>query len=266
MKIIATDTAAEAGFSAALLVAALVTAHPTAILGLATGSSPQPLYEALEQEKVDLRRVRAFSLDEYLGLGPADEESYARTIRRDVVERLGLDPCLVRTPDGLANDLCQEAADYERSIRDAGGIDLQILGIGSNGHLAFNEPQSAFNSRTRVVGLAQRTREDNARFFKTAADVPTHAITQGLGTIFEARQLLLIAHGEGKAHAVARAVEGPVTEDFPASLIQRHPRATLVLDEAAASRLRSSVLFQAALAARATASSLTHSASHGREG
>ena len=154
-------------------------------------------------------------------------------------------PC-VRTPDGLANDPRQEAADFDRSIRDAGGIDLQILGIGSNGHLAFNEPPSAFDSRTRVVELAQRTREDNARFFRSAADVPTHAITQGLGTIFEARQLLLIAHGEGKAQAVARAVEGPVTKDFPASLIQRHPRATLVLDEAAASRLQPSVRTQAA--------------------
>ena len=263
MKIIATDTAAESGFSAALLVAALVKAQPTAVLGLATGSSPQPLYAALEHEKMDLGRVRAFSLDEYLGLGPADEESYAHAIRRDVVERLGLDPSLVRTPDGLADDPRQEAADFDRSIRDAGGIDLQILGIGSNGHLAFNEPPSAFDSRTRVVELAQRTREDNARFFRSAADVPTHAITQGLGTIFEARQLLLIAHGEGKAQAVARAVEGPVTKDFPASLIQRHPRATLVLDEAAASRLQPSVRTQAALAARQTAGSLT---SHGREG
>lgn len=249
MKIIATDTAAESGFGAALLVAALVKAQPTAVLGLATGSSPQPLYAALEHEEMDLGRIRAFSLDEYLGLGPADEESYARAIRRDVVERLGLDPSRVRTPDGLADDPRQEAMDFDRSIRDAGGIDLQILGIGSNGHLAFNEPPSAFDSRTRVVELARRTREDNARFFKSAADVPTHAITQGLGTIFEARQLLLIAHGEGKADAVARAVEGPVTEDFPASLIQRHPRATLVLDEAAASRLQRGVVARAAFTA-----------------
>lgn len=249
MKIIAANNAAECGFSAALLVAALVTAKPTAVLGLATGSSPQTLYEALEQERLELGRVRAFSLDEYLGLGAADEESYARTIRRDVVERLGLDPARVRTPDGRAQDPCQEAADYERSIRDAGGIDLQILGIGSNGHLAFNEPPSAFDSRTRVVELAQRTRDDNARFFAAAADVPTHAITQGLGTISEARQLLLIAHGEGKADAVARAVEGPVTEDFPASLIQRHPRVTLVLDEAAASRLQPSALAHGAVGA-----------------
>jgi glucosamine-6-phosphate deaminase len=214
--------------------------------------------------EVELGRVRAFSLDEYLGLGPADAESYAQTIRREVVERLGLDPALVRTPDGLANDPRQEAAEYERSVRDAGGIDLQILGIGSNGHLAFNEPPSAFDSRTRVVKLAQRTRQDNARFFAAAADVPTHAITQGLGTIFEARQLLLIAHGEGKAQAVARAVEGPVTEDFPASLIQRHPRATLVLDEAAASRLQPGVYKQAALASL-TACSSTYPSSPGRE-
>lgn len=261
MKIIKTDSAAESGFSAALLVAALIKAQPTAVLGLATGSSPQPLYEALEHEKMDLSRVRAFSLDEYLGLGLDDDESYARTIRREVVERLGLDPALVRTPDGLADDPRQEAENFERSIRDAGRIDLQILGIGSNGHLAFNEPPSAFNSRTRVVRLAQRTREDNARFFKSASDVPTHAITQGLGTIFEARQLLLVAHGEGKAEAVARAVEGPVTEDFPASLIQRHPRATLVLDEAAASRLQRGVRTPSG-----APSALTRTPSLGREG
>jgi glucosamine-6-phosphate deaminase len=266
VKIIETASAAECGFSAALLVAALVKAQATAVLGVATGSSPQPLYEALVHEKMDLSRVRAFSLDEYMGLGPDDEQSYTRAVRRDVVERLGLNPALVRTPDGLAADPGEEAAAFERSIRDAGGIDLQILGIGSNGHLAFNEPPSAFNSRTRVVQLARSTREDNARFFPAAAQVPTHAITQGLGTIFEARQLVLIVHGEGKASAVARAVEGPVSEDFPASMIQRHPHATLVLDGAAASQLENSVRNPAAAAAAPGPGSLTHSASYGREG
>lgn len=263
MKIIETGTGAESGFSAALLVAALIKAQPTAVLGLATGSSPQPLYEALAHEELDLSRIRAFSLDEYLGLGPGDEQSYAATIRREVVERLALKPALVRTPDGLADDPRREAADFEQSIRDAGGIDLQILGIGSNGHLAFNEPPAPFDSRTRVVELARRTREDNARFFESAADVPTHAITQGLGTIFAARQLLLVAHGEGKAEAVARAVEGPVTEHFPASLIQRHPRATLVLDEAAASRLKRGDRVPPAAVAAASA---PHSSLYGSEG
>jgi glucosamine-6-phosphate deaminase len=238
VKIIETGTGAEAGIRAAQLIAELIRSTPAAVLGLATGSSPLPLYEALSHENLQLARVRGFSLDEYLGLGSGDEKSYARVIRREVVERLGLDPDLVRTPDGLAEDPAQEAADFDRSIRAAGGIDLQILGIGSNGHLAFNEPPSAFGSRTRVVELARSTRDDNARFFASPDHVPTRAITQGLGTIAEARQLLLIAHGEGKAEAVARAVEGPVTEDFPASLIQRHPHATLVLDEAAASRLQ----------------------------
>ncbi|MEC5181209.1 glucosamine-6-phosphate deaminase [Arthrobacter sp. CG_A4] len=238
MKIIETVTGAEAGARAAELIAGLVRRAPTAVLGLATGSSPLPLYAALAGMDPALGRVRGFSLDEYLGLGPADEMSYARVIRREVIERLGLDPALVRTPDGLAEDPIREAADFDRRIRDAGGIDLQILGIGSNGHLAFNEPPSAFTSRTRVVELAASTRLDNARFFDSAADVPSHAITQGLGTIAEARHLLLLAHGEGKAGAVARAVEGPVTEDFPASLIQRHPHVTLFLDSAAASRLQ----------------------------
>ena len=129
-------------------------------------------------------------------------------------------------------------ADYEAAIREAGGVDLQLLGIGSTGHIGFNEPGSAFDSRTRVTELAESTRRDNARFFDSIDDVPTHAATQGIGTILEARQLVLLAFGESKAQAVARAVEGPVTEALPASALQLHPRATIVIDEAAASLLR----------------------------
>ncbi|MEO5779383.1 MAG: glucosamine-6-phosphate deaminase [Arthrobacter oryzae] len=220
------------------MVAALIRGKPDAVLGLATGSSPMPLYEALGAENLDLGRVRGFSLDEYLGLGSTHKHSYAQVIRREVVDRLGLAPALIHTPDGEAADGALEAAGFEDRIRAAGGIDLQVLGIGSNGHLAFNEPPSAFTSRTRVVELADSTRADNARFFDSLEDVPTHAITQGLATIFEARHLLLIAHGHRKAEAVARAIEGPVTEQFPASMIQLHPNVTVILDEAAASKLQ----------------------------
>lgn len=197
-----------------------------------------PLYVALAREHLDLDRVRGFSLDEYLGLGPTHQHSYAQVIQEEVIDRLGLTPSLIQTPDGQALDASREAAGFDDRIRCAGGIDIQILGIGSNGHLAFNEPPASFTSRTRVVELAESTRRDNARFFDSPEDVPTRAITQGMGTIFEARHLLLIAHGLRKADATARAVEGPVTEDFPASMIQLHPHVTVIIDEAAASKLQ----------------------------
>jgi glucosamine-6-phosphate deaminase len=238
VKIIRTATSADAGVHAARIVAALVRDKPDAVLGLATGSSPMPLYEALAHEDLDLSQVRGFSLDEYLGLGSTHKHSYAQVIQREVIDRLGLTASRIHTPDGQAPDATREALDFEARIRAAGGIDIQILGIGSNGHLAFNEPPSSFTSRTRVVELADSTRRDNARFFDSLEDVPTRAITQGMGTISEARHLLLIAHDLRKAEAAARAIEGPVTEDFPASMIQLHPHVTVVLDEAAASKLQ----------------------------
>lgn len=228
-------SASEAGVAAAELVAELVRSNPAAVLGLATGSSPLPLYDALANQDVDLAGATAFALDEYLGLPLGHPQSYATVIRTHVVQPLGMTPGRVHVPDG---DPEVEAGDaYEAAIVAAGGIDLQILGIGSNGHIGFNEPGAPFSSRTRVVTLAERTRRDNARFFDTLDDVPTRAITQGLATIFDAGHLLLIAHGTGKAQAVRRALTGPVTEAFPASLIQRHPHATIVLDQEAAALL-----------------------------
>ena len=231
------ESAGAAGAAAASLVAGLVRSNPAAVLGLATGSSPLPLYEALALRDVDLSAVAAFALDEYIGLPAGHPQSYAAVIRSQVVEPLGLTPRLVHVPDGnpAAEDHAGDA--YEAAILAAGGIDLQILGIGSNGHIGFNEPGSPFSSRTRAVTLADRTRRDNARFFETLDAVPCHAVTQGLATIFEARHLLLIAHGPRKAQAIKRALQGPVTEDFPASLLQRHPRVTVVLDRAAAAVL-----------------------------
>lgn len=234
VEMIRTASAREAGAAAAEVVANYIAENPRAVLGLATGSSPLPTYEALQQKNLDLDSVQAFALDEYLGLGPRHEQRYQQVVRREVIQPLGLRPSLVRVPDGLAPTPEDEAERFEASIRCAGGIDLQILGIGTNGHLAFNEPGSSFSSRTRVVELAETTRRDNARFFDSPDEVPTHAITQGLGTIFEARHLLLIAHGPHKAQAVARAVQGPITQAFPASMIQRHPHVTIVLDRSSA--------------------------------
>jgi glucosamine-6-phosphate deaminase len=220
-------------------IATLIRENPETVLGLATGSTPLPVYEALRPrlEGIDVSRVRGFALDEYVGIDPAHPESYRSVITREVVEPLGLDPALVRTPDGSVLGIEHRGEEYEAAILDAGGIDLQILGIGTDGHIGFNEPGSSFASQTRVKTLTEQTRRDNARFFDSIDDVPMHCITQGLGTILRARHLVLLAFGEGKAAAVAGAVEGPVTASLPGSAIQLHARATVVVDEAAASRL-----------------------------
>jgi glucosamine-6-phosphate deaminase len=232
----------DAGELVADAILQLIAQKPDAVLGLATGSTPLPVYEALTArvaaEKIDLSGVRGFALDEYVGLPDGHPESYRSVVTREVVEPLGLTPALVRVPSGDPAHIQNAGVEYEHAIVEAGGIDLQILGIGTIGHIGFNEPGSSLASLTRVKTLAMQTRQDNARFFDSLDDVPTHAITQGLGTILRARHLVLLAFGEGKAAAVAAGVEGPVSSTHPSSVIQLHQRATVVLDEAAASQLQ----------------------------
>lgn len=238
--VIVADKEAAGELVAAHIVKA-IQANPHFVLGVATGSTPLPLYRALHTaaEGVDLSRVRAFALDEYVGL-PADHpESYRSVVMREVVEPLGLNPDFVHVPNGDPSGVEHAGADYEAKIEAAGGVDLQILGIGTTGHIGFNEPGSSFSSRTRVKTLTEQTREDNARFFDgDLSQVPVHCITQGLGTISRARHLVLFAFGEGKAAAVAGAVEGPVSASLPGSAIQLHEHVTVVVDEAAASELK----------------------------
>jgi glucosamine-6-phosphate deaminase len=239
-EVVLVRDAAIAGALVADEIARLVRASPETVLGLATGSTPLPVYEALPSRlaDVDVSRVRGFALDEYVGLDPAHPESYRSVLRREVIEPLGIDPARVRVPDGSLDGIEHAGEDYERAIDAAGGVDLQLLGIGTDGHIGFNEPGSSFASLTRVKTLTQQTREDNARFFQSVDEVPRHCITQGLGTILRARHLVLLAFGEGKAAAVAGAVEGPLTASLPGSAIQLHPHATVIIDEAAASDLR----------------------------
>ena len=238
-EVVIVGSAEEAGELAAGAIAALVAEKPDAVLGLATGSTPLTTWSALARRHLDLSRVRGFALDEYVGLAPGHPESYRAVITREVVEPLGLTPELVRVPGGLSPDGPVESvgAEYEAAIAAAGGVDLQVLGIGRTGHIGFNEPGSSFASRTRVKTLTEQTRRDNARFFDSIDDVPMHCVTQGLGTILEARHLVLLAFGEAKASAVAGAVEGPVTASLPGSAVQLHPHVTVLVDEAAASRL-----------------------------
>jgi glucosamine-6-phosphate deaminase len=237
VEIFVVPTPAATGSVAAGILAAVIRSKPDAVLGVATGGSPLPIYAALAGHSVDMTRVRCFALDEYVGLPAGHPESYAEVVRREVTERLQLDPAKVAVPDGSAADPERAAADYDAAIAAAGGIDVQILGIGHNGHLAFNEPGSALNSRTRVEVLTERTRAANARYFSTPEEVPLRCITQGLGTIMEARHLLLVVNGADKAGILAAALNGPVTADCPASVLQRHPHVTVVADEAAASHL-----------------------------
>ena len=227
---------AEAGDKSADAILALVARKPDAVLGLATGSTPLAIWRALAARDADLSAVRGFALDEYVGLPIGHPESYRAVITREVVEPLGLNPSLVRVP-GDRGPIETAGADYERALHGAGGVDLQILGIGTDGHIGFNEPGSSFESLTRVKTLTKQTRRDNARFFASIDDVPVNCITQGLGTIRRARHLVLLAFGEEKATAIAAAVEGPVTASAPGSAIQLHPHVTVLVDEAAASRL-----------------------------
>ncbi|WP_434994709.1 glucosamine-6-phosphate deaminase [Arthrobacter sp. Ld5] len=241
MDVVILPDPAAVGSRAAHLIAQRAAADPEMVLGIATGSSPLGTYRELAllraQGKATLDRLRCFALDEYVGLPDGHPARYAVVVADEVTAPLGLDPANVHVPDGSAADVHRACLDYEQALTAAGGVDLQILGIGTNGHIGFNEPISSLASRTRIKALSAQTRRDNARFFSSDDAVPTHCITQGLGTILDAQEILLMAQGPSKADAVAAAIEGPVTSMCPASVLQFHPRVTVLLDEDAASRL-----------------------------
>jgi glucosamine-6-phosphate deaminase len=222
---------------------ALLRRKPDAVIGLATGSSPLGIYDELarrhDQEGLSFAQARGFMLDEYVGLSAEHPERYRNVIERDIASRVGWLPEQVQGPNGLAEDLGAACEQYEAAIEAAGGVDIQILGIGTDGHIAFNEPGSSLGSRTRVKTLMQQTRIDNARFFGgDPGAVPAHCLTQGLGTIMAARHLILIAQGEAKAEAIHHLVEGAISAMWPATVMQLHPHATVLVDDAAASTLQ----------------------------
>ena len=243
MEVVILQDAKEIGAVAADAIGAVLDREPAAVLGLATGSSPTAIYDELaarcDAGLVSFRQARGFTLDEYVGL-PADHpQRYRNVIDTAFASRVDFAPGAVQGPDGLAADIPAACAAYESEIRDAGGVDLKILGIGTDGHIAFNEPGSSLASRTRIKTLTRQTRIDNARFFGGDVEsVPTHCLTQGLATIMEARHVILVATGRGKAEAVHHLVEGPVTAMWPASILQHHPHVTVLLDDAAARRLQ----------------------------
>lgn len=259
-EIIIVKDEAEAGEIYAQSVLQLLAKKPDAVLGLATGSSPLAAYNALAKhvhdENIDVSQVQGFALDEYLGLPLSHPESYHSTIHRTVVKPLGLNPERVHVPGDVLNGapisdpaIADAGVAYDAAIEAAGGIDIQILGIGTDGHIGFNEPGSSLASGTRIKTLVEQTREDNARFFDNDINqVPTHCITQGIGTILRARHLVLLAFGEGKAEAIAQTCEGAVSAFCPASALQLHRHATVIVDEAAASKLKHKDYYQYAYA------------------
>jgi glucosamine-6-phosphate deaminase len=237
-EVVIVETQEAAGEITADAVTALIGRNPNGVLGLATGSTPLSSYAAIARRGLDLSRVRGFALDEYVGLPPGHPQSYRAVITRDVVEPLGMTPALVRVPGDDGGPLEGAGERYEADLVAAGGVDIQLLGIGGTGHVGFNEPGSSFGSLTRIKTLTKRTRADNARFFASPAEVPTHCLTQGLGTILRAKHLILLAFGASKAPAIAAAIEGPLTASAPGSVVQLHPHVTVIVDEAAASELK----------------------------
>ncbi|MEU2773667.1 glucosamine-6-phosphate deaminase [Streptomyces sp. NPDC007162] len=249
MEVVIVPDAAAGGELIAEAMAQLLRRRPDALLGVATGSTPLPVYQALTAKVraggADASRARIAQLDEYVGLPAEHPESYRSVLRREVLEPLGIPMEAFLGPDGTAEDVQGACEAYDAALAKAGGVDLQLLGIGTDGHIGFNEPCSSLASRTRIKTLTEQTRIDNARFFDGDVEqVPHHVITQGIGTILEARHLVLLATGEGKADAVAATVEGPVAAVCPASALQLHRHATVVVDEAAASKLKHADYFR----------------------
>ncbi len=226
---------------AANIISAQVILKPNSVLGLATGSTPEGLYAELirryQSNDLDFSLVSSVNLDEYRGLSPENDQSYRYFMQTKLFDHINIRPEATFVPDGLEPDAARACSRHEEAIRNLGGIDLQLLGLGNNGHIGFNEPAPVFEKETHCVDLTQSTIDANARFFASREDVPTQAYTMGIRTIMRAKKILVIVNGEQKADIVAKAFFGPVTPEVPASILQMHPDVTVVGDEAAFSKL-----------------------------
>jgi glucosamine-6-phosphate deaminase len=244
MEVVIRPDAEAATDLVARIIARAVQDNPRLVMGLATGRTMEAVYARLvrmhREEGLDFSACHTFNLDEYVGLSGDHRDSYRYYMNHHLFRQVNIDLRNTHLPDGLAENLEAECTAYEKLIAAGGGIDLQLLGIGLNGHLGFNEPPSAFDSRTRVNGLSPVTREQNAHLFQSPDQVPERAITMGVKTILDCRRCILLATGEDKAAIVARAIEGPITSMTPATALQLHPECTIILDAAAGSQLRES--------------------------
>jgi glucosamine-6-phosphate deaminase len=239
MRLIVCDDQKEIAKLGADMIAEVMATRPDAVLGLATGSSPVPMYAELirryEAGELDFSAVRSVNLDEYYPLAPDNDQSYRYFMNHQLFDHVNIDKNNTNVPDGLASDPAVACADYELLIRHLGGIDIQVLGIGGNGHIGFNEPAEALDPLTHLTDLTEDTIRANARFFESEADVPRHALTMGIGSILSARRILLIATGEAKAKAIATVLSGKLTTSCPASLLNLHNDVTILCDRAAVS-------------------------------
>ena len=241
MKIYVGKNYEEMSHLAANIIAAQVTLKPDSVLGLATGSSPVGMYKELiarhQAGDLDFSAVKSVNLDEYVGLEPTHDQSYRYFMQDNLFNHVNIDPANTNVPNGMAADPAAECDRYEEVIASMGGVDIQVLGMGHNGHIGFNEPAEAFPLKTNLVDLQESTINANSRFFASRDDVPKQAITMGIGAIMKAKKILVVVSGEGKADIVAKAFAGPVTPHVPASILQLHPDVVLVGDEAALSKL-----------------------------
>jgi len=242
VQVIIVKDKAQMGKTAAEIVAEGMQAKEHFVLGLATGTTPIPLYRELirmhRKEGLDFSTTITFNLDEYVGIEGTHEQSYRFFMNRELFDHVNINKKATHVPDGMADDAEMFCAEYESMIADCGGVDCQVLGIGSNGHIGFNEPGTSLGSRTHKTALTESTVKDNSRLFEKVEDVPTEALTMGIGTILDAESILLLASGANKAKAVADAIEGPVTATCPASALQFHPNVTFVITEDAATVLK----------------------------
>lgn len=248
MEVIIQPDAAAAARLVAAIIDRELRADPSLVLGLATGATMEPVYAEWvrrhREKGLDFSLCRTFNLDEYVGLSPEDPHSYHAFMHERLFAKVNIDPRNTHLPNGMADDLSAECKAYERAIKDCGGIDLQLLGIGRVGHIGFNEPLSALMSRTRDKALTPETIEQNAPYFEKPDDMPRRALTMGVGTILDARRLLTLVTGVEKAAILAKAVEGPITSMVTASALQLHPRCTVVVDEPAAAHLQGQAYYR----------------------
>jgi len=242
MEVVVKETYDEVCKLAAEMIARAIEKKSDAVLGLATGSTPIGVYKNLIQmyreKRLDFSRIRTFNLDEYLGLAPNHNQSYHYFMQENLFKHINIKPENVHIPDGNTNDITGFCKWYESEIKKVGGIDIQLLGLGANGHIGFNEPGSSLTSKTRVKKLTKKTITDNSRFFKSPQEVPQFAITMGIGTIMSAKEVVLIANGKNKADAIAKVVEGPITSMVPGSILQMHQKAFIFVDRLAGSKLK----------------------------
>ena len=240
MKIIKAKDYQEFSKKAASILAAQVTLKPDSVLGLATGSTPIGTYDELvaryERGEIDFSQITTVNLDEYRGLDKDDEQSYSYFMNKHLFNRINVDKKRTHLPDGMAIDPEKECERYEKLIEEIGGIDLQVMGIGNNGHIAFCEPSTIFEKKTICIDLAEATIEANKRFFDSADDVPRQAYSMGIGTIMKGKKLMMLVYGEGKADILAKALLGEITPEVPASVLQLHPDVIIVGDEGALSK------------------------------